>query len=282
MQNQQQQHQVPQSYTESSTSCHGDKSNLFKSLDNDKSCSRYEDSITVRRVRLAAGTDDHGENAYNDDQNNSKLVEESFRERALEEKCGVFGVISNGDWPTSLDVAQIICLGLVGLQHRGQESAGIVTCKYKSEPFNVSRSEGLVSSAFSEMSMMSLKGNLGIGHTRYSTTGGSGSIQLAQPFVVYTKYGTIAVAHNGELVNSSNLRETLLSHGVGLTTGSDSELITQCLSQTAPEEFKHPKFRKDGKKYDKIALSVTNNNNATTQNGGDMNDEESASKVVDN
>lgn len=168
----------------------------------------------------------------------------SFRDRALKEKCGVFGVISNGDWPTSYDVAYIICLGLVGLQHRGQESAGIVTCKYKSEPFNVSRSEGLVSQAFSEMSMMSLKGNLGIGHTRYSTSGGSGCLQLAQPFVVHTRYGTIAVAHNGELVNSSKLRETLLAHGVGLTTGGDSELITQCLSQTPPEEFKHPKFRK--------------------------------------
>jgi amidophosphoribosyltransferase len=195
-----------------------------------------------------------------------------FRDRALEEKCGVFGVISNGDWPTSLDVAYIICLGLVGLQHRGQESAGIVTCKYKNEPFNVSRSEGLVSQAFSEMSMMSLKGNLGIGHTRYSTSGGSGSIQLAQPFVVHTKYGTIAVAHNGELVNSSNLRETLLSHGVGLTTGGDSELITQCLSQTPPEEFKHPKFRKNRNKTKK------NNNNNNCQHdqcntNGDIRDD---------
>lgn len=166
----------------------------------------------------------------------------SFRESALIEKCGVFGVISNGDWPTSLDVGNIIHLGLVGLQHRGQESAGIVTCKYKTEPFNVARSEGLVSSAFNEMSMMKLKGNLGIGHTRYSTSGGSGNLQLAQPFVVHTKYGTIAVAHNGELVNSTKLRETLLEHGVGLTTGGDSELITQCLSQTPPDEFRHPRI----------------------------------------
>lgn len=201
---------------------------------------------------------------------------EEFRDRALEEKCGVFGVISNGDWPTSLDVAQIICLGLVGLQHRGQESAGIVTCKYKSEPFNVSRSEGLVSQAFSEMSMMSLKGNLGIGHTRYSTSGGSGCLQLAQPFVVHTKYGTIAVAHNGELVNSSKLRETLLSHGVGLTTGGDSELITQCLSQTPPEEFKHPRFRKDRGKLEKphsIAGSSPSIPSELAQNSSDQSDE---------
>lgn len=195
---------------------------------------------------MAAGTTKPESEAKSDDDDEDKLklIEESFREKALKEKCGVFGVISNGDWPTSLDVAHIICLGLVGLQHRGQESAGIVTCKSKAEAFNVSRSEGLVSSAFNEMSMMSLKGNLGIGHTRYSTTGGSGSLQLAQPFVVHTKYGTIAVAHNGELVNSTKLRETLLSRGVGLTTGGDSELITQCLSQTPPEEFMHSKFRK--------------------------------------
>lgn len=126
---------------------------------------------------------------------------------------------------------------------RGQESAGIVTCKYKTEPFKVARAEGLVSQAFSEMSMMSLKGNLGVGHTRYSTSGAKGSIQLAQPFVVHTSYGTISIAHNGELVNSEKLRETLLSHGVGLTTGVDSELITQCMSQPPPDEFRHPRFR---------------------------------------
>ena len=237
-------------------------------------------SLAVRRVRLAAGLEDKPESSLREatarankttgeSEDDLEAIEaSSFRERALEEKCGVFGVISNGDWPTSLDVAQIICLGLVGLQHRGQESAGIVTCKYKSEPFNVSRAEGLVSSAFSEMSMMSLKGNLGLGHTRYSTTGGSGSIQLAQPFVVHTKYGTIAVAHNGELVNSSKLRETLLSHGVGLSTGSDSELITQCLSQTAPEEFKHPKFRRESRGKKRLSMSSSVANGTEEAGGG--------------
>lgn len=206
---------------------------------------REQDSLAVRRVKLAATGDleSIGDRLAGKCEGDLRIVEDGLRERALEEKCGVFGVISNGDWPTSLDVAQIICLGLVGLQHRGQESAGIVTCKKDSEAFNVSRSEGLVSSAFNEMSMMSLKGNLGIGHTRYSTTGGSSGPGLAQPFVVHTNYGTIAVAHNGELVNSKNLRQTLLSNGVGLTTGGDSELITQCLSQTPCVEFNHPKLR---------------------------------------
>lgn len=69
-------------------------------------------------------------------------------------------------------------------------------------------------------------------------------MQLAQQFVVHTSYGTIAVSHNGELVNSSVLRRSLLDNGVGLTTGSDSELITQCLSQPPPEELRHPRIRK--------------------------------------
>ncbi|XP_075588046.1 amidophosphoribosyltransferase-like isoform X2 [Dermatophagoides farinae] len=86
--------------------------------------------------------------------------------------------------------------------------------------------------------MMSLKGNLGIGHTRYSTMGGADNVQLVQPFMVHTSYGTIAVAHNGELVNSNRLRERILANGVGLSTGSDSELITQALSMEPPEQFK--------------------------------------------
>lgn len=156
----------------------------------------------------------------------------------LGEKCGVFGCITNGDWPTNLDCAHIICLGLIGLQHRGQEAAGIVTCKYATEPFSVHRGMGLVSQIFNEPIMLSLKGNLGIGHTRYSTMGGADSVSLAQPFVVHTSYGTIAVAHNGELVNSAPLRQKILENGVGLSTGSDSELITQCLSMPPPDQFK--------------------------------------------
>ncbi|UXI15756.1 cyclin-dependent kinase inhibitor 1-like [Sarcoptes scabiei] len=155
----------------------------------------------------------------------------------LQDKCGLFACIANGDWPTNLDVAHIICLGLVGLQHRGQESAGIITCKWTHEPLAVHRGLGLVSQIFNESTMMSLKGNLGIGHTRYSTMGGADSVQLVQPFLVHTSYGTIAVAHNGELVNSNRLREKILANGVGLTTGSDSELITQALSMEPPEQF---------------------------------------------
>ena len=82
------------------------------------------------------------------------------------------------------------------------------------EPFHVHRGVGLVSQIFNEPIMASLKGNLGIGHNRYSTTGGSDSVSLAQPFIVHTSYGVIAVAHNGELMNSHTLRQKILDNGM--------------------------------------------------------------------
>ncbi|XP_054160713.1 amidophosphoribosyltransferase-like [Oppia nitens] len=177
----------------------------------------------------------------------------------LQEKCGIFGCIANGEWPTPLDVAHIICLGLVGLQHRGQESAGIVTCKWTHEPFSVHRGMGLVSQVFNEPIMMTLKGNLGIGHNRYSTAGGADNIQLAQPFVVHTSYGAIAMAHNGELVNSQTLRERILRNGVGLTTGSDSELITQALSMEPPQQFKQFNYERSNSVNNCDKCSVDHN-----------------------
>lgn len=112
------------------------------------------------------------------------------------------------------------------------------------EPLSVHRGLGLVSQVFNEPIMMTLKGNLGIGHTRYSTMGGGDNVGLAQPFIVHTAYGTIAVAHNGELVNSNRLRERILANGVGLSTGSDSELITQALSMEPPDSFKQDYINK--------------------------------------
>ena len=147
----------------------------------------------------------------------------------LQDECGVFACVSCVKWPTELDVANIISLGLVGLQHRGQESTGIVTSMGRSEqPFLVHKGMGLVDSVFSSHILSQLNGNLGIGHTRYSTHGSS-ELSNCQPFVVDTKFGQIAVAHNGELVNKGALRKEILNRGVGLSTGSDSELITQLL-----------------------------------------------------
>ncbi|XP_049885568.1 amidophosphoribosyltransferase-like isoform X1 [Pectinophora gossypiella] len=154
-------------------------------------------------------------------------------ESGLTHECGVFGAIGAGDWPTQVDVAQVICLGLVALQHRGQESAGITTSEGKSA-FNTHKGMGLINNIFNDEAMRKLKGNLGIGHTRYSTSAASEEVNC-QPFVVHTAHGALAVAHNGELVNCSSLRKMVLARGVGLSTHSDSELITQALCLNPPE-----------------------------------------------
>ncbi|CAG5035269.1 unnamed protein product [Parnassius apollo] len=156
-------------------------------------------------------------------------------ESGLTHECGVFGAIGTGEWPTQVDVAQVICLGLVALQHRGQESAGIVTSEGKSaRTFNAHKGMGLINNIFNDEAMKKLKGNLGIGHTRYSTSAASEEVNC-QPFVVHTAHGALAVAHNGELVNCSSLRKMVLGRGVGLSTHSDSELITQALCLNPPE-----------------------------------------------
>lgn len=154
-------------------------------------------------------------------------------ETGLREACGVFGCVASGPWPSQLDVASIIATGLMGLQHRGQESAGIVT-GLGTDKLTIQKGMGLINQVFSDDRLTILKGNLGIGHTRYSTAGCS-SLLNCQPFVVETLHGRIAVAHNGELVNANRLKQHLLRHGTGLSTASDSELITQLLSHSPPE-----------------------------------------------
>ncbi|CAI5678483.1 unnamed protein product [Oreochromis niloticus] len=119
----------------------------------------------------------------------------------------------------------------------GQECAGIVTSNGASPPtYTTHKGMGLVSTAFLPEALTKLHyGNLGICHTRYSTTGIS-ELQNCQPFVVDTLHDKIAVAHNGELVNAHALRKKVMRHGVGLSTSSDSELITQLLALTPPME----------------------------------------------
>ncbi|RZF48423.1 hypothetical protein LSTR_LSTR011376 [Laodelphax striatellus] len=152
----------------------------------------------------------------------------------MRHECGVFGCVAAAPWPTQIDVAHVICLGLVALQHRGQESAGIVTSEGgNSKNFHVKKGMGMINSVFNDEAMKTLKGNLGIGHTRYSTSAASEEVNC-QPFVVHTAHGVLGVAHNGEIVNCDKLRNLVLSRGVGLSTRSDSELITQALCLTPP------------------------------------------------
>ncbi len=138
------------------------------------------------------------------------------------EECGIFGVYGNDD------AAKLTYFGLYALQHRGQESAGIVSSDGK----NVTeyKAMGLVSEVFQEDKLKELKGHLAVGHVRYSTTGSS-VLQNAQPFCVNHAGCTMAVAHNGNLVNASQIRAELEHDGSIFQTTMDSEVIVHLLAK---------------------------------------------------
>ena len=125
----------------------------------------------------------------------------------FKDECGVFGIFGNPE------AANLTYLGLYALQHRGQESAGIVTAD--GERMRESRAMGHVADAFDERALAALPGHLAIGHTRYSTAGES-RLSNAQPFLIDCAHGQIAVAHNGNLVNARELRDELVRDGVHL------------------------------------------------------------------
>src|SRR4051812_41551159 len=112
--------------------------------------------------------------------------------------CGVFGI-----YGPSEDVARITFFGLQALQHRGQESAGIATAD--GAQLRVETGMGLVAQAFNESNLGHLRGHIAIGHTRYSTTGSS-KIKNAQPLVTESRWGHIALGHNGNVINAEALR----------------------------------------------------------------------------
>jgi amidophosphoribosyltransferase len=143
----------------------------------------------------------------------------------VREACGVFGVYAPGE-----DVARITFFALFALQHRGQESAGIATSDGKK--IQLFARMGLVSQVFSEESLSQLTGNIAIGHNRYSTTGSS-RICNAQPIVVGSGDNVIAVAHNGNIVNSERLYQELCEKGYSFTSSTDSEVIAN-LVHSAP------------------------------------------------
>ncbi len=120
------------------------------------------------------------------------------------------------------EAANLTYLGLYALQHRGQESAGIVSAD--GQTMLASRAMGHVAEAFDEASLSGLPGHLAIGHTRYSTTGES-RLENAQPFLIECAHGQIAVAHNGNLVNARELRDELVQSGSIFATSSDTEVV---------------------------------------------------------
>lgn len=141
-------------------------------------------------------------------------------------ECGVFGVFGHEN------AALLTYYGLFALQHRGQESAGIVTCEGPDHRFHIHRGMGLVSQVFDTPSLESLKGDRAIGHVRYSTTGSS-TLVNAQPLVADTVRGPLAIAHNGNLVNAAPLRLELESAGAIFQTTADSEIVLHLLARQA-------------------------------------------------
>jgi len=143
----------------------------------------------------------------------------------LAEECGVFGIWAPG---TELDAANFTYLGLHALQHRGQESAGIVSSDGKT--LHVHRGMGLVADIFTADVLDRLKGGAAIGHVRYSTTGDS-HLKNAQPIAVQYAGGALAVAHNGNLVNAEQLRGDLEAAGSIFQTTSDTEVVVHLMAR---------------------------------------------------
>ncbi len=139
------------------------------------------------------------------------------------EECGVIGVFAPNE-----DVARMTFFGLYALQHRGQEAAGIAVAD--GQTISMHKGVGLVTQVFTPTTMAELKGHYAIGHTRYSTTGSS-LLRNAQPFMIETIHGPLALAHNGNLVNSAELRNELLEYGVGFSSSSDTEVMTMMLAR---------------------------------------------------
>lgn len=143
--------------------------------------------------------------------------------------CGVFGIFAPGE-----DVARLTFFGLLSLQHRGQESAGIASSDFKKIIFH--KGMGLVNQVFSESRIQKLQGNLAIGHTRYSTEGSS-VLKNAQPIVLSASIGNFALVHNGNLANYRQLQHFLFAKGHCLNTDVDSEVIARVVVGSKGRSF---------------------------------------------
>ncbi len=149
----------------------------------------------------------------------------------LGEECGVMGIYA----PGRDNVPQMICFGLVALQHRGQESAGIAVSNGGTIHYH--KEMGLVQEVFNDKNLAQLEGDIGIGHVRYSTTGES-FVNNAQPLVVQYKGGSIALGHNGNLINAGELRDQLEEEGSIFQTSIDTEVIANLIARNYKLGFK--------------------------------------------
>ncbi len=163
-------------------------------------------------------------------------ISDKFRD-----ECGVVAIYSHPEAET------LAYLGLHALQHRGQESAGIVTSDGMS--LHIHKSMGLVADIFTEKKLSKIRGTLAIGHTRYSTTGDSALLN-AQPIMVQSNKGMIALAHNGNLTNAGEIRARMEAQGSIFQTSSDTEVIVHLIAQsrehTLPEAIADALRRVEG------------------------------------
>ncbi|OIJ18674.1 amidophosphoribosyltransferase [Anaerobacillus alkalidiazotrophicus] len=144
--------------------------------------------------------------------------------KGLNEECGVFGVWGHPD------AAQITYYGLHSLQHRGQEGTGIVVTD--GETLNIHKGTGLVTEVFSKGEIETLHGNGAIGHVRYSTAGGGG-LANTQPLLFKSQTGSLALAHNGNLVNANKLKLKLEEQGSIFQTTSDTEVLAHLIRRSS-------------------------------------------------
>ncbi|WP_458403993.1 amidophosphoribosyltransferase [Methanobrevibacter sp.] len=152
----------------------------------------------------------------------------------IEDKCGIVGIHAKDE---SKNVASFVYYSLYALQHRGQESAGIATFG-PGKGLSYYCGMGLITDVFRDYEIHSLTGNKAIGHVRYSTTGQS-KLENSQPFVTDFGDGFIAMAHNGDIVNSEELRNELISEGFYFKSDSDSEVICYMLKKAHHDKNKN-------------------------------------------
>ena len=150
------------------------------------------------------------------------IKEVEMMDDKLHEECGVFGIYS----PSGGEVSKDVYYGLIALQHRGQEACGIAVSDTSGEKGNLKlkKNMGLVSEVFHKEDFSNLKGNIGVGHVRYSTTGGS-VVENAQPIAMNYIKGSLALVHNGNIVNAKELKEEQMYRGLAHYTTTDSEVL---------------------------------------------------------
>lgn len=146
----------------------------------------------------------------------------------LHDECGVIGVFKKEQIPDTMNAATLTYYGLYALQHRGQESAGIAVSDGTQS--KIHKAMGLVSDVFKTENLQELQGHIAIGHIRYATAGGK-TIENAQPMLNQFKLGSVAIAHNGQLINYEPLREMLEETGATFNSTSDTEVILKLIAR---------------------------------------------------